>query len=155
MAYDQYGQGGLRRRLKEAVEPPSNIALVAATLGIDPLVLDSYLAYPDYILSPDDYNLIMLNLQDLPFNRHIRSVTDTWTIYFDEKPQWTPADVTLLEPPSGAENVVLFLYNANYPDRIASAGPFDLNVFTVQQVIDAATQGDPSILVTVVWYVSL
>lgn len=155
MAFDQEGQGGLRRRLNLAREYDPNLFETAATLGIPTDTLTTYLDDPDYVLSSGDYNQIIANLWLLPEYVHTRDSHANYSVIFHEKPEWTEQNVDAFGVDEVAMSVVCFVYDANYPDRIASAGPFSLDTFTVQQAIDIATDSDLERLVTVVEYIPL
>lgn len=135
-----------------AVEDPYSYASAAAILGISADILENYLNNPEYVLTSEVYNAILTNLPLLPFNSHERQTTDNWVITFLEKPQWTEADVAGLVPPVGASQAVIFAYEGEYDTGVSANGPADLDMFSVQQDIDAATNGDVSRVLTVVWY---
>lgn len=153
MAFDQAGEGGLRRRLNMAVEPPGSAASVAQALGVSESLIVNYLSNPEYVLGSEAYNQILTNLSSLPDNTHTRESTNRWEILFQEKAQWTAGDVASLDSPEGAENVVVFVFDDEYAQDVAAFGPVALDTFSVQQVIEAATGGNPDLLLTVVWYV--
>lgn len=144
---------GLQHRLEMACEPPLNRATVAATLGISLEILDDILDDPNYVPDPADYEQIVTNLDLFHERQHFRGHMANWDVYFREKPLWTASDVAATVPDYRATSVVLFVCDANYPDRIKSDGPYDLDTFTVQQAIEAATDGDYTRLLTVAYYV--
>lgn len=155
MAFDQAGEGGLRRRLNLAREYDPQMAETAAILNVNAGTLMQYLNDPDYVLSSEDYNQIISYLWLLPMFRHTRDSHANYSVTFSEKPEWTEQDIDTFEVSEVAISVVCFVYDGNYPDRIASAGPFGLDTYTVQQAIDIATDGDTERLVTVVEYIPL
>lgn len=152
MGLQQDGQFGLRRRLWMALEPDGDYARVAAVIGTTPELLHEYLTDPSFLWDNNTYLLILEGLFNLPAYSHIRDTGPRWRIVFLEKPRWAESDVFLIEAPEEALQVAVFTEAETYAEDIMTNGPEDLRTFTVQQVIDAATNGDYDRLFTVVWY---
>lgn len=155
MAFDQAGEGGLRRRLNLAREYDPTMVDTGLLLGVDAGILLAYLDNPDYVLSSGEYNQIIANLWLLPENAHTRESHANYSVIFHEKPEWTQQDVDAFEPYDLTVSIVLFVYDGAYGDDVASAGPFGLDTFTVEQAIEAATDGDLGRLITIVEYIPL
>ena len=150
---DQEDPCGLKNRIRIACEPPLNQAAVAAILDVDVTVIQNILTIPDYVPSPQDYQTIAENLPNISARRHFRGTTQNWTVYFLEKPLWTEDDVYNTFPEDRDEQAVIIVCDPLYPDRLKSDGPYRFDTFTLQQMIEAATDGDYLRLLTVALYV--
>lgn len=153
MAFDQAGETGLRRRLRMGIGDPPDYAARAALVGVSTEILTNYLTNEEYVLTSEVYNTIISNLPNIPTWDYLKPGHGAFTYIVQEKPQWTQDDIDALEPPPSATRVALFFFSPPYPDDVETDGPSDLDVFTVQQLIEDATEGDPNLLLTVVWYV--
>lgn len=152
MAFDPSGEQGLRRRLKIALTPHTNYPSVAATLGVDEQFLRDYVDNPQFILPAETYLQIIDRLPLLPMRVTTHQGSQGFVYTYYEKPQWTQADIDALSPPFGSLKVASHFFEATYPDEVETAGPDDLDTFTLQQHLDSAIGGDPDLLMAVIFY---
>lgn len=152
MGLEQEGEWGLRLRLRMALEVPQTYANVAFLLDVDEQLLRDYIGNPNFVLENADYLTILNGLPNLPLREHVRGTGGQYQIEYYEKPLWSLDDVMSLENAFGATKAAVFYQQEAYPERVATFGPDDLDVFTVQQIIDAAVGEDLERLITVVWY---
>lgn len=153
MAFDPNGETGLRRRLKTACTPPSSVNEVSQVLGVSADILSNYTTNPEYVLTNETITQILANLPNVPPREFSVRGNQGFSYIRYEKPQWTQDDIDDLVPPRGAVSVAIYFYQPTYSDDVETDGPNDLDTFTVQQVIEDATDGDPDLLMSVVWYV--
>lgn len=155
MGLQSDGPFGLRRRLNLAYEANPDWSVIASILGVDADVLTDYMTIPDYVLAPDIYQDILATLDTLPDFTHIRQAGQDWEVVFQEKPLWTIPDINAIERYQDAAKAAVFIQAETYEEDIMTAGPDDLDVFSIQQIIDAATDGEYDKLITVVWYIPI
>lgn len=152
MALAAEGEGGLRRRLRLVTPEPYPYTLVAGILTISTETLQNYLENPEYVLTNETYATIMEHIGQVPGAEVSKRGEGDFYYILLQKPLWTERDVALLRPPIDAAKVAVTYFNPVYPDHIATHGPIDLDISTVQGVIEAAVDGDLSLLVGVIWY---
>jgi hypothetical protein len=144
---------GLMCRLQIAMEQFATTEDLADALHVPNSTVEAILGDPFYVPIAEDYENIVTFLPFIPERTHRVGETATWQVYFTEKPLWTEDDIGVAQEYFGAAKVVIIVCDPVYPDRVKSEGPFDLDTWTVQQAIEAATQGDRLTMLTIASYV--